>query len=117
MAPAAATAATTATTAVAPAATTVAATAAALMSNGATVIELRMMAVVVVTSFPRMVDAKAGIAPPAPPTPVWRVTVFRVAVAVAIAFINRKASASAAGDHSKQNECSDRADREVVSLL
>jgi hypothetical protein len=92
--------------------TTTVEAAAGLMSDAAAVIELRMMAVAVMF-FPRMVDAEAGIAP-APPTPVWRIAVFWVAIA---ATINRKASARGAGDYSKQNECSDRADRDKGSLL
>jgi hypothetical protein len=47
--------------------------AAGLMSDAATVIEFRMMAVVVMP-FPRMVDGEFRIAP-APPTPVWRIAV------------------------------------------
>jgi hypothetical protein len=69
--------------------------AAALMSNGA-VIEFRMMTDAMMM-FPRMADGKDGIAP-APPTPVWRIAVFRVAVAIPI---DRKTSARAGCDHSK----------------
>ena len=71
--------------------------------RSAAVIELRMMAVVVMF-FPRMVDDKAGTIAPATPTPVWRIAICGVAIAI---IIHRSASAHGAGDRAEQNKRSD----------
>ena len=72
--------------------------------RSAAVIELRMMAVVVMF-FPRMVDDKAGTIAPATPTPVWRIAI--CGVAIAIALIDGPAAARGAGDRAEQNKRSD----------